>query len=201
MATPNDDSLCSPYEDSLCCAICLELYDDPRFLPCGHSYCLKCLMKLTNKDSNRSVMTCPMCQAKSSPEYGVQASYTKNYELNSLVQSFISESTTQESPVKAHCCQLCDCDQPPPAKRACVECEATYCENCFTTWHPMRGKFGKHEIVNADQPFKRQKVMTKYNKNMYCNDCDIILSAAGIGAHNKHDIVSLDKARATFQVN
>ena len=30
-------------KDILTCPICLEYYNDPRNLICGHSYCSKCL--------------------------------------------------------------------------------------------------------------------------------------------------------------
>jgi hypothetical protein len=35
--------------DALECAICLDVYSDPRVLACGHSFCYACLMKLKCK--------------------------------------------------------------------------------------------------------------------------------------------------------
>lgn len=41
---------------SLKCSVCLELYTDPRVLPCLHTFCLKCIKGLRKEDSS---LTCP----------------------------------------------------------------------------------------------------------------------------------------------
>ena len=47
------------------CAICLEVLLDPVSLPCGHSYDLDCLDKLSqSNDQNQRELRCPLCRAK-----------------------------------------------------------------------------------------------------------------------------------------
>lgn len=123
-------------ENNMSCAVCLELYDDPRILPCGHSYCLKCLLDLSRKISKKGLLKCPICQNESSSEYSEQASYTRNFELNSLVQSYIFETTTRDAPSEAYCCQICDYYPAIPAQRACVECEMMYLRKVFQHLSP-----------------------------------------------------------------
>jgi len=44
------------------CGFCLkkeEEIDDPRFLPCGHSHCLSCLLDYL---SIQGVLRCPFCR-------------------------------------------------------------------------------------------------------------------------------------------
>ena len=48
-------------EDEVKCGICLEQFQDPRSLPCLHSFCLECLQR--SLDENTS-LKCPMCRAK-----------------------------------------------------------------------------------------------------------------------------------------
>lgn len=194
--------MATSYESNLSCAICLELYDDPRVLPCGHSYCLKCLLKLSKKRSNRGVMTCPLCQAESSCKDGGRTSYTKNCELNSLVQSFIVQKKsgkTHDRSGEGNVCGICDAQK--PAQRACVECDLMYCEKCFVTRHPMSRKLRNHKIVDVDGNFSHKKQKKNDDRNMYCNDCDILITVADINSHSKHEVVSLDKARSIFKVN
>uniref|UniRef100_A0A3B3HF29 RING-type domain-containing protein n=1 Tax=Oryzias latipes TaxID=8090 RepID=A0A3B3HF29_ORYLA len=37
---------------SFCCSICLDLLKDPLTVPCGHSYCRKCLQGLWDAEEN-----------------------------------------------------------------------------------------------------------------------------------------------------
>ena len=34
------------FEDQLTCGVCLDHYTDPKMLPCGHIFCLKCIQLL-----------------------------------------------------------------------------------------------------------------------------------------------------------
>ena len=44
------------------CGICLELFQDPRSLPCLHTFCRECIQRSLNEE-NRS-LECPVCRAK-----------------------------------------------------------------------------------------------------------------------------------------
>ncbi|OWF34793.1 E3 ubiquitin-protein ligase TRIM56-like [Mizuhopecten yessoensis] len=49
--------------DYLMCSICLGRYDDPRLLPCGHTFCRECLsghIQQTVIDRNSRHFTCPI---------------------------------------------------------------------------------------------------------------------------------------------
>lgn len=35
--------LASTLRDELTCPLCLSLFDDPRILSCGHTFCAKCI--------------------------------------------------------------------------------------------------------------------------------------------------------------
>ncbi|XP_019853974.1 PREDICTED: heat shock cognate 71 kDa protein-like [Amphimedon queenslandica] len=51
-------------EEQLTCSVCLELYTNPRILPCHHSFCLKCLegVPLCPKPENNYYLHCPICR-------------------------------------------------------------------------------------------------------------------------------------------
>jgi RING-type zinc-finger len=58
------------------CAVCWDLLDDPRLLPCGHCFCRECIRLQMYND-------CPMCRAR----------YNRNDVLqNSTITLFIRES-------------------------------------------------------------------------------------------------------------
>ena len=48
----------------LTCAICLEVYRDPRTLPCQHSFCRECLEQSVGSSEDKSTLVCPVCRKK-----------------------------------------------------------------------------------------------------------------------------------------
>lgn len=63
------NDICDPPPDSLdeivTCAVCLEIYTNPRLLNCHHSFCEACLEGLAGYHIKRGVMltciACPLC--------------------------------------------------------------------------------------------------------------------------------------------
>ena len=50
------------------CAICQDLFCEPKILPCLHSFCAGCLKEwsgnLANLDLSKRHLECPLCRAK-----------------------------------------------------------------------------------------------------------------------------------------
>lgn len=65
MATAPTHSLTAlrKLEDHLTCPVCLVAYTDPRVLQCMHTFCRKCLEKLT-KRGTQGIVECPTCRKK-----------------------------------------------------------------------------------------------------------------------------------------
>ncbi|CAF3853943.1 unnamed protein product [Rotaria magnacalcarata] len=41
------------------CPLCLDRFDQPRLIPCGHTYCTKCLNELC---AGSDTVICPQCR-------------------------------------------------------------------------------------------------------------------------------------------
>ena len=48
--------------DDLKCGICLELFQDPRSLPCLHTFCRECIQRSLNEENHS--LKCPVCRAE-----------------------------------------------------------------------------------------------------------------------------------------
>ncbi|EDO30002.1 predicted protein [Nematostella vectensis] len=51
-------------EDEVTCSICIEHFNDPRVLPCFHSFCRHCLEELALHSEGRGKLVCPLCKAE-----------------------------------------------------------------------------------------------------------------------------------------
>jgi hypothetical protein len=47
-----------PVKDFITCVICHELFDDPRLMPCSHTYCYKCIKQVAT--TNGDQFECPL---------------------------------------------------------------------------------------------------------------------------------------------
>lgn len=44
-----EDELINNYPEELRCTICTNIFEDPRILKCGHTFCFSCLKNLSLK--------------------------------------------------------------------------------------------------------------------------------------------------------
>ncbi|XP_059158292.1 uncharacterized protein LOC131942429 isoform X2 [Physella acuta] len=81
----------------LTCPICMELFRQPRRLPCGHSYCQLCIRAMIEKKAEESgsyhhyfrPLVCPECREEISIDFvrGIEAIPT-DFKLTKLVELF-----------------------------------------------------------------------------------------------------------------
>ena len=50
--------------EDLTCAVCRELFNDPKVLRCGHSFCLDCVLLWLQSQPNTGSLPCPECRAE-----------------------------------------------------------------------------------------------------------------------------------------
>ncbi|KAK0135376.1 Tripartite motif-containing protein 16 [Merluccius polli] len=49
-------------EETFVCSVCLETMKDPATLPCGHSYCLRCIQGHWDRGDGKGRYSCPQCR-------------------------------------------------------------------------------------------------------------------------------------------
>ncbi|XP_071787425.1 uncharacterized protein [Asterias amurensis] len=167
------------------CPICLSRFTDPKILDCLHSFCLKCLQKLIDKqDPKTDFIICPMCKKETSIPDGGLSDLLSCFFLSSLIDDVINLEGQKEDINPVSTCE--GCDEGIEAVSRCVDCDANYCKTCLEN-HAKLKVIRHHEIVNAvgssnERPKDKDKTETqKCRKHtdqelcFYCDTCELLV--------------------------
>ena len=160
---------------NLKCSICLELFSDPRLLPCLHTYCLKCLQGLVS--DKKSDLSCPQCRAKYKIPKGGVVSYLSD--LSVLPELEATKVTAEKEEVKI--CGLCTTGA--IAVGYCSDCGEYLCESCRDVLHNTIKVFTAHSIISLECSSAVVLIgksplcphHPKYELEIFCKTCDILV--------------------------
>ena len=193
----------SSSEVSLKCSVCLELYTDPRALPCLHTFCLHCLEQLV-KDTKCSTIICPKCRAENEvPGEGV-ASYPVDVTLLPEL-----ERTRQEEEARQQEEEICGCcTSGDVAVGYCTDCGEYLCEWCRDTVHKRSKLFLSHTLISLDDdgpvlpsPTGQEHCYCHshagYKLEVYCWSCNIIVCSMCMleHGHREHEFEFIKNMR------
>jgi len=78
------------------CSICTEIFQDPRVLPCVHTFCLHCLELFAKNKKPKSVLPCPLCRKSFTIPKGGLKDLPKNHLAQRLVEINHSAAPTSD---------------------------------------------------------------------------------------------------------
>jgi len=84
MASQDLDLYMAGVDEILICRQCMGQYDDPRTLPCGHTFCKKCLQQLCEQQSDNKLQ-CPECRVECQIPANSADGFPKNFMLQDLL--------------------------------------------------------------------------------------------------------------------
>ena len=118
MAEGKHSISCMKVKDLLNCTICWELFDEPKSLPCLHTFCEKCLDKFVTSKGSTDKFACPLCNITTEIPKNNVRDFPVNFTLKELITRFVSsesEETKNEEVcvtnitlVNEKLCRLCD---------------------------------------------------------------------------------------------
>ena len=74
-------------EDFLTCPLCLQLFTQPKVLPCQHTFCLACLTKYVEHNNfPLSQCVCPICKASATVPDADMTRLQNNFLIMGLLQ-------------------------------------------------------------------------------------------------------------------
>ena len=144
-------------QDHLTCPVCLEIYANPRTLPCLHSFCQDCLEGLPlDKKSGRETyyLSCPTCRHHAELPEGGAKTFSAAFHLNNLKEVYYSLQDKAPDP------QLLKCfDHDNPLDIFCESCENAICLKCAVLNH----RHHQYESVEDCYPKHRQSLDESLN--------------------------------------
>ncbi|CAH1242120.1 TRIM3 [Branchiostoma lanceolatum] len=144
-------------DESLTCSVCKDIYDDPRVLPCLHTFCAKCLEQRRTEDSQ---LTCPTCQHQWTLKSEDSVSnLPSNFYINKLL-NFRALHNSEDAR-----CQMCESGA--KVESICGDCKLLLCGNCFTA-HSNSPALKDHYIITLHD-LKNPSTRAKYTGAEYCS--------------------------------
>ncbi|XP_023692487.1 E3 ubiquitin-protein ligase TRIM36 isoform X3 [Paramormyrops kingsleyae] len=138
---------------------------------------------------------CPGCQHDIDlGERGISMLF-RNFTLESIVERY-------RQAARAAVAIMCSACKPPAqeATKSCMDCKASYCNECFKMNHPWGTPKAQHEYVGPTLNFRPKVLMCPEHEmekvNMYCEVCRrpvCHLCKLG-GSHANHKVTSMSNA-------
>ena len=174
------------------CSVCLQVFQDPRNLPCGHTFCLRCIQNISSR-------LCSLCKREwSLPANGWQG----------LPKNFIVKNCITSLPSISHCA-VAENSSHGAVKFLCIDCWEPLCDKCGQG-HTQCSRAMKNHVVKliseVDQSDlelhnRKKALVCDQHKDkaieFYCTECDkFSCHTCEVLYHKKHDCISIEDADA-----
>ncbi|NWV82149.1 TRI59 protein, partial [Dasyornis broadbenti] len=140
-------------EEELSCAICCDIFEDPRVLPCSHTFCRACLQGLLQPEpgsSSARCLSCPSCRAR----VAVPAAGPESLPINFALKAVI-DKCQQGQPAGAGAgpgAGMCREHLQQPLNVYCVQDKRLVCGQCLTV-----GKHRGHPIDDLQSAYSKAR--------------------------------------------
>lgn len=190
------------------CALCLDVFTEPKVLPCLHTFCQQCIEEMMlRKTHDKNILDCPTCRE---PYPLPEASDVKS-QVAKVRTNFTLKNLTQvlQSDVSVTRCNNGIDDN--PAVCYCTDCRTYLCQSC-KEMHSKQKATHRHALCSVDEVKKDEgrrvtPVQVQFCsehtteeialycfqcRNAICRDCTLI-------THAKHDLKFIKKMGDYFE--
>ena len=186
------------------CSICVHTVNQPKCLPCLHSFCLDCINKYaaTKRREGNTAFGCPECSAiVNIPDGDRFDDFPTSFYLNRLVD-ILALQDEAAGPKK---CGSCDKDA--SASSFCFDCKDFLCPACLAVHNQLKVTRGHRQastnnLTTGDvQEFIQMPVMCEKPNHkqepleFFCRDCQACFChKCSVTTHNQHVKVDITDA-------
>ncbi|VDI33771.1 Hypothetical predicted protein [Mytilus galloprovincialis] len=213
MATAEVLTSCIKDDDIITCTICLEQFNNPKYLPCLHTFCESCIATYITsvfKKDNTSI-GCPVCRAKVSVPVGLTPEeWAKQLPLNFLLVGLIEKHKVERTEKICMSCERFDINTKSEASSVCIDCSDALCATC-TRCHKSSKLSSNHEIVPISDISKDGYALKSF-KNMcsehktkelelFCvdHDCPCCSICVSVKHRKCKNVLTIEEAAKKFR--
>ena len=194
-------------EEQLTCPVCLDLYTNPKTLPCLHSFCEACIERFPqDKEGETYYLSCPTCRHRTELPGGGAGAFPVAFTLNNLKEIYsLMKKVSDPQQVTCDNCTTAN------ATGYCKDCSKFFCTECDGV-HKKWGPTSNHKLTSLDEvsasvsstsqllaPGKQEAPLIcpipSHDEplKIYCETCDsVICRDCTVRTHKDHeyDLVS-----------
>ena len=201
--------------DLLLCTICYDQYDQPRILPCLHSFCQACLQTYINfhrtqyqqlirrNPLNQTIaphFPCPTCRENVSiPTEGIEG-FRRDFRASQLKD--LLHSYTFRERVNPNECTACKCELPLKEMLSyCLDCRLYLCSTCGAE----HCAYSKHRLQpSGEVPAAESPCILHSQESLqyYCTQCNTTACKVCTSTiHTLHKTIHIDEYYENAKTN
>jgi len=191
------------------CSICLEVFENPKSLPCIHGFCLKCLERYFKDNSPGDEVHCPLCRKL----FKIPSDGLGSLQHHFFIQHLVDASNASSKSSDEVGCEVCleeneaSSEQIPAATIYCIDCEQKLCERCSRPHKRFAG--GAHQLKPLGAELEQELIQLRGSYcdkhkdkqvELYCYDCkENICVLCFAVKHRNHNSGEIPEVAATFR--
>ena len=183
-------------EEQLTCPVCLDLYTNPKTLPCLHSFCEACIERFPqDKEGETYYLSCPTCRHRTELPGGGAGAFPAAFTLNNLKEIYsLMKKVSDPQQVTCDNCTTVN------ATGYCKDCSKFFCQKCIDghkVWPPI----AHHQMMDlsavaasaSQLPSAKQKTTPTCSSHreplvIFCETCgEVICQHCTVRIHRDHE--------------
>ena len=183
-------------EEQLTCPVCLDLYTNPKTLPCLHSFCEACIERFPqDKEGETYYLSCPTCRHRTELPGGGAGAFPVAFTLNNLKEIYsLMKKVSDPQQVTCDNCTTAN------ATGYCKDCSKFLCQKCIDA-HKVWPPIAHHQMMDlsavaasaSQLPSAKQEATPTCSSHMeplviFCETCDeVICHNCTVRIHRDHE--------------